>query len=219
MIWRKLFLVVICSCFSSSIAVASSAVFQVEIEVSWSVATHPVEFPPSAHLSDAITATHRADYVMFTDGNTATSGLELLAENGRLSVLQAELDEATRRARVGRTSRIQGIGNLPGRMVGEISADAQFPYLSLVTMIAPSPDWFTGVTGVNLVEDSKWIRQLELPLWAWDAGTDSGLSYTSPDIDTQPKSAIRLVATHHFLQPTGLVRVGTLKIELLRVEP
>jgi hypothetical protein len=68
----------------------------------------------------------------------------------------------------------------------EVSASQQFPLLTLVTMIAPSPDWFVGVSGLPLFENGSWTSQRRVDLDAWDAGTDSGATFTSADVVTTP---------------------------------
>jgi len=186
-----------------------AARYQLELKVAWSSETHPYEFPPGAHFSDLTGASHDSRYVLFADGQTASSGLELLAENGRASILQAELAEANRRARVGAVFTGEGLRTVPGVITAEFDIDADHSLISLATMIAPSPDWFTGVSGINLAKERAWIDRLELPLWAWDAGTDSGRTYAAPDMDTQPRESVRLLATPHFLREDGLRREGT----------
>ncbi len=186
--------------------------YKLELAVTWSAASHPHEFPPGAHFSDLFGVTHDARYVLFADGATASSGLELLAENGRGSILRAEFAEATRRRRVGVVFDGAGIGTVPGPMSASFEATPEHHLVSFVTMIAPSPDWFTGLAGVELMVDGKWIDRLELPLWAWDAGTDSGRSYADPDADTQPRESVRLLTTPHFLDAGGLKKVGTATI-------
>jgi hypothetical protein len=62
-------------------------------------------------------------------------------------------------------------------------------------MIAPSPDWFVGVNGLPLLVNGQWIEQVDFPLYSWDAGSDSGASFTSPDLDTVPKEPIALITT------------------------
>ena len=68
-----------------------------------------------------------------------------------------------------------------------------FPLVTLVTMIAPSPDWFTGVHSLSLLENGQWQTTKEIILNLYDAGTDSGASYSSMDADTQPKEKIRQI--------------------------
>lgn len=49
--------------------------------------------------------------------------------------------------------------------------------MSFVSKIDPSPDWFVGVSGLDLCDDVTWIESKELELYPWDAGTDGGYTY------------------------------------------
>jgi hypothetical protein len=61
-------------------------------------------------------------------------------------------------------------------------------------MIYPSPDWFVGVSGLELcLGNGSWIEQKIINLYPVDAGTDSGPTYISPDQPTIPKEAIRRI--------------------------
>lgn len=51
--------------------------------------------------------------------------------------------------------------------------------MSLAAKLAPSPDWIVGVSALELCNaNCTWTRSATLPLYPYDAGTDSGLSYT-----------------------------------------
>jgi len=186
--------------------------FELRVEITWSAETAPYEFPNDAHLSPLIGVTHNSRYVLFRDGYTATAGLELVAENGRTSVLKAELAEAMRRGRVGAVVDGPKLDDVPGVMVVEFEATPEHPALSFVTMIAPSPDWFTGAVDVALISEGEWIEELEVPLWAWDCGTDGGDTYAARNDDVQPRQSVRLLSGPHFLTPDGLVAVGKARI-------
>jgi hypothetical protein len=188
---------------------ADAARYKLDISVTWSAQMHPLEFPSGAHFSDLIGVTHDARYFLFADGRTASSGLELLAENGRAAILRAEFAEAMRRGRIGSIFDGEGLYALPGTMSATFDIDAGHRLVSFVTMIAPSPDWFTGLSSVDLMAGGAWIDRMELVLWAWDAGTDSGASYNAPDDDTQPRESVRLLAVPAFIDDGGLKRVGT----------
>ena len=57
----------------------------------------------------------------------------------------------------------------------------------VVSMIAPSPDWFVGVHGLLLVDaDGEWVDSLTIELLASDSGTDDGPNFTSPNDDSDP---------------------------------
>jgi hypothetical protein len=191
----------------------AAARYRVRLLFEWSAATHPYEFPIGAHFSDLFGATHDPRYTMFADGTTASSGLELVAENGRGSILMAELAEAKRRKRIGATFTGEGIATVPGEMSAEFTAETLHPLVSFVTMLAPSPDWFTGLGSVDLAPRGVWLDLVEQPLWIWDAGTDSGATFDAEDIDTQPRQSVRLLTSRHALDQTGLLRLGRARIE------
>lgn len=47
-----------------------------------------------------------------------------------------------------------------------------------MSISGPSPDWVVGVSGLDLcLEDCSWKDSLDLDLFPWDSGTDSGISY------------------------------------------
>ena len=68
--------------------------------------------------------------------------------------------------------------------------DDAFPLVTLVSMLAPSPDWFVGVSGLSLRDNGEWISTLVVDLHVYDAGTDSGPTYTSPNQNTVPAEPI-----------------------------
>ncbi len=192
------------------------AAFELTLDITWSAETAPLEFPENAHMSRLIGATHNDRYVLFRDGHTASSGLELVAENGRTSVLKAELAEAERRGRAGGLVEGPNLARVPGEIRARFEARAEHPLVSFVTMIAPSPDWFTGAADVALMTRGRWVEEVVVPLWAWDGGTDGGETYEAANQDTQPRQSVRLLATAHFLGAQGLVAVGSATIR--RVE-
>ena len=57
-------------------------------------------------------------------------------------------------------------------------------------MLAPSPDWFIGIDSLNLLENGKWLNSKTINLKVYDAGSDSGLNFTSADSSTSPKENI-----------------------------
>ncbi|MEP4313281.1 MAG: spondin domain-containing protein [Anderseniella sp.] len=184
--------------------------YKLELDISWSRDTHPHGWPANGgHMSGLIGATHHGRYVMFADGNTASSGVRSVAERGRPRILRAELEEASERKRVEHVFQADGIKQAPGRISATFAVSETHARVSFITMIAPSPDWFTGLACVKLRDDAGWRGKATYVLWAWDAGTDRGQSYASDNDANQPAESIRLVASPHFLDNTGLRQVGT----------
>ena len=196
-----------------------TATFELVVDYTWTTETAPFEFPSGAHFSRLVGATHHSRYVMFRDGHTASSGIELMAENGRGSVLVSELQESMRRGRVGTVFEGPGVSPPPGQVSVQFETTKEHFFVSFTSMVAPSPDWFTGAADVRLVVDDEWIDGVDLVLWAWDAGTDNGTTYRPEprNADAQPQQSVRLVATPHFLSADGLVPVGTARLR--RVNP
>ncbi|MFO1512860.1 MAG: spondin domain-containing protein [Verrucomicrobiota bacterium] len=86
--------------------------------------------------------------------------------------------------------------------------DVTFP-VTLVSMIAPSPDWFVGVDGLSLIADGQWATNKVVTLYGKDAGTDSGASYSSPDQVTVPRGVVTQFAGFPALVNGVIVPFGT----------
>jgi hypothetical protein len=65
-----------------------------------------------------------------------------------------------------------------------------YSLVTLCSMIAPSPDWFVGVDSLNLIEAGQWVTNKTVTLYGFDAGTDSGATYTSADQVTSPRGVV-----------------------------
>lgn len=65
--------------------------------------------------------------------------------------------------------------------------------LSFIVRIVPSPDWFVGVDSVDLCDGDHWKENVSLELFPYDAGTDSGFTFSSPNFETIPQDKITQV--------------------------
>lgn len=61
--------------------------------------------------------------------------------------------------------------------------------------IVPSPDWFIGIDSLNLCDGDHWKENISLDLFPYDAGTDSGFTFSSPDFETIPQDKVIQVTT------------------------
>lgn len=204
---RRIFLL------AASLMVAASTLAQttysVRFDSEWSATTHPQSFPPNPHMSPLIGGTHNASYSMWAPGNTASPGVERMAETGGTLILESEL---TSPVRFGNTNTVisgGGIGTSPGTVLTTFEIAASHPLVSLVSMIAPSPDWFVGVHDLSLIENGEWISELTVDLFAYDAGTDSGVGYTSGNADTNPAQPISALVDGVFEVNSTVPRLGT----------
>lgn len=197
-------LVVLCSANSAQ-AGQSTAIYDIRFDANWTAATHPSAFTLLAHFSPLIGATHNSGYSLWEPGGLATSGVESMAETGSTFGIMAEVQAAALAGTAGQM--VFGNGALGVDSVTAIAiVTDEFPLLSLTTMIAPSPDWFVGVHGVNLLENGIWQDNLVVDLLAYDAGTDSGPNFTGPNQNTNPQEPISLITGGPF---TGTDPLGT----------
>ena len=182
----------------------ASARYRATFQASWSAATHPVDFPESAHFSALVGGTHAARVTFWRDGSLATDGIKDMAERGLTSTLAAEINAAVA---MGTAQRAFTGGNVPvspGVATAEFDVSQSYPLVTLVSMIAPSPDWFVGVSGLALFENGRWIAERRIDLHPWDAGTDGGATFLSPDVALAPRLPIAQIVTAP-LSPAGRV--------------
>lgn len=193
----------------------STATYRVTFDATWSADTHPDDFPPNPHFSGLVGATHGAPASLWTPGELASDGIESMAETGGKALLLAEVDALIEANEAEFALSGGGIGVSPGAVVLEFTVTEAFPHVSLVSMLAPSPDWFVGTDGLDLREDGEWAAERVVPLYVYDSGTDSGATYTAPDADTQPPEPIAQHTDPPFLVDGSVPPVGSFTFTLL----
>ena len=77
----------------------------------------------------------------------------------------------------------------------KIMVQNMYSMVSLISMIAPSPDWFVGVDSYDLCGPNGWEEMMTMNLLPWDAGTDSGRNFTSEDMATNPVDVIKRITS------------------------
>ncbi|MCA8836588.1 MAG: putative Ig domain-containing protein, partial [Proteobacteria bacterium] len=205
------------SCSSGTMAAAPVARYTVRFIAEWSVANNGF-LPGGAHFSSLIGAAHNTDYIMWQPGGIASNGIESMAEFGSTSTLRSEVTNQINSG--GASEIIAGGGNgATGTARDTFDATCAHPLASAVSMVAPSPDWFVGVHGISLLDDSgQWRANAEYPLYVYDAGTDSGPAFTSRDADITPHIPIvRLAGSPSLgLQASlGQDRIGRMVFDLI----
>ncbi|HEV8382394.1 MAG TPA: spondin domain-containing protein [Gemmatimonadales bacterium] len=193
---------------------AGPAEYTVIIKSTWTTRTHPFEYPSGAHFSGMIGASHNAKYSIFAIGRRPTPGLERLSEEGKHSPLDTEIKTAIDQGNALMLFESGGLKNWKDSMVATVRVDPAHPLVSVVNMVAPSPDWFTGASSVNLAENGAWVPRRTLTLPAYDSGGDDGKTYKAPDKDTNPKKPTTRAATRHFMSNGRVKPVATLTFVL-----
>ncbi|MEZ6119017.1 MAG: spondin domain-containing protein [Pirellulaceae bacterium] len=196
----------------SAEAQTTVARYRLTFDATWSSATHPLSFPGNPHFSGLIGGTHSPDVQFWGPNQIATDGIESMAETGGRTALSAEIASAIEAGTAGSILLGGGIGLSPNATALDFYVTDSFPLVTMVSMIAPSPDWFVGVHGLALHDGQNWLEEVAVELQPYDAGTDSGPEYTSSNDDTNPAEPIRRLTTGPF---AGEVPLGTFRFEQL----
>lgn len=172
-------------------------------EVSYSEAQYNVEFtgkwktpefgvPASVHFTTILGMVHNKDTYQWKEGVLASWGVERIAESGNTGPMVAEIDSI-----IGRGKAISYVViNAPaptGSNQTNIYCNSNYSYISFETMLAPTPDWFTGISSFNLYENNRWVTDTTVNLYSYDAGTETGdvFGYNNPE--TVPKGTVHIL--------------------------
>ena len=167
----------------------TEARYRVTFTATWSAATHPRNFPRGPHFSGLVGATH-GDIRIWQSGKAASAGMELMAETGGKSRLLSEIDRLIEGGSAHSRLSGGGLSTSPSTVSLEFTAVSSHPFVTLVSMLAPSPDWFVGVSALPLMEDGAWKARAEVALVVYDAGTDDGAVFTAANADSDPAEPI-----------------------------
>lgn len=200
-------------------------VYEVMMETHWSPRDFPKHYPewrPPAQWSKLIGMSHGRQYVLFRAGEVADAAIKTFAETGRSDLIEqnAQLKEGVLDTFI--TPPIsQGVGDTHS----QVFVDGNHSRISLISKIVPSPDWFVGVDSFELCEDGNWVDNVKIQVDPMDAGTDNGLTFTSPNWPTSPPEKIFRITSlypnhpaHSFYYPTlrHLPRIATFTITKMK---
>ncbi len=165
----------------------------------WDQTAFPTNFPSNPHFSPLVGATHNSQAVIWRPagqgGAETTAGLEVVAETGSTATLIAELTSAKEAdGHIDAIFARSGGAISPGTQTQTIKLSSQFPLVSAVSMIAPSPDWFVGIRDVNLYPNGEWLDEITVDLRLYDSDTDLGQTFTAANQDGGDRN-IQLVTT------------------------
>lgn len=184
----------------------------------WSEDTHPGAFPHAAHFSWVGGGTHNDQLSLWRVGEVASPAMVEMAETGETTLLTQRILQAVQ---AGNAFSVidqkhwicpQGV-DVPacGSSSFEVEINSDFPLVSAVTMLGPSPDWFVGVSGLSLRESDRWIDEIVVGLYPYDGGTRSANEFKLKGPQNEPPEPI----THITIESGQLITdrlLGTLTI-------
>lgn len=193
---KKSFLLLLSiSLFSIYSFAQSEATYSVTFTSNWTQTAHPHSsgnLPGNAHWSKLVGATHNDQVVFVEMGGLATPGVEDIAELGSNIIFFTEVNSAIALNYANSVIDGDDLPTAEGQIIiNDIISIEDFPLLTLLSMIAPSPDWMIAINSVSLLDtNGDWIDEIILNLYPYDAGTDSGVDYTSTNMNTDPQDPI-----------------------------
>lgn len=181
----------------------SVANYDISVITIWNVSNH-TSVPGNAHWSPLAGATHKSTNTVLEFGVTAplTNGIKNIAETGNTTAFSNEINTLITSGEANQFL-IQGFspfaGNNSSSSLNSISVSEDFPLITLVSMVAPSPDWFIAVNSENLRSgnpsvNNGWRDTFTMDVFAYDSGTDSGIDYTSGNSATNPRDPISMIS-------------------------
>ncbi|XP_050672432.1 spondin-2-like isoform X2 [Leptidea sinapis] len=192
----------------------SEARYEVIFNGRWSRMTHPRYYPSRPDdngYSYMVGASHSYDYILWQPGDKASPGLQKLAEEADISVVEREIINAMS-LHNGTRTLIRGKRHYHPDMHAPSHAvfrvDRIHHLFSVLVGMKPSPDWFLGASRFELCTDIGWLEYSEIPLYPWDAGTMDGVSYESPTSMTQPVDTVDRVAVGSFNQESPFYQMN-----------
>ena len=169
-----------------------SARYRLTFDGTWTRTATPGGLPGSAHFSPLIGAVHNDQVSFWRSGRRASRELERVAELGIQDQLAA-LMESSRPHVHAVLERSLSRGGTASATI-EFEATRDHPLVTLVTMIAPSPDWFVGISELSLLDGQKqWLVSREVDLFPYDAGTEEGSGFSLNNPATVPQSTIESI--------------------------
>uniref|UniRef100_A0A8C9VZ28 Spondin-1 n=1 Tax=Scleropages formosus TaxID=113540 RepID=A0A8C9VZ28_SCLFO len=180
----------------------------------WSEKVHPKDYPRRAnHWSAIIGASHSKNYVLWEYGGYSSEGVKQVAELGSPVKMEEEIRQKGDEVLTVIKAKAQWPAwqplNVRAAPSAEFSVDRTRHLMSFLTMLGPSPDWNVGLSAEDLcTKECGWVQKVVQDMIPWDAGTDSGVTYESPNKPTMPQEKIRpLTSLDHpqspFYDPEG----------------
>lgn len=167
-------------------------IYTVRMLGTWNKQVHGPWYPDGAHLSPMVAWSHQDGDFIYELGKTASIGVEIVAETGSPKRIEREIHAVQNEGHI----TDYAIGNLtyaPGEDMVRVRVAPHTPNITVISMIAPSPDWFVAAKNISLFENGSWVERKRYAARIYDAGTDSGLTFTAEDDDTDPKETIRSI--------------------------
>lgn len=78
-----------------------------------------------------------------------------------------------------------------------VETSADFPYLTFMAPMTPSPDWYTGFYNYSVLDQYSltYFDHVKIQTYAWDLGTDGGSTYQQTDLNLNPRFPVQRIVS------------------------
>ena len=204
--WFSGLVLVLSACLGVPLHAQDSARYEMTFQGLWTADDiTDSSLPSSAHFTQVFGAKHNSNTRIWTSGGTASEGVESLAEFGSVGTLRSEINNNSN------TDGIvaAGTSNIgPTQTVSTtFTVKTSHPLVSVLSMIAPTPDWFVGADSVLLYQNGAWRDRVPLDLYPYDAGTEQGVHWSLRGGNVDPHETITSIRNTGLFRDNPLARI------------
>ena len=156
-----------------------------------------VQVPAGAGFGETVVVAHKCDMPFFTVGDSASAGVQALAEGGSTSDFQAEVTAAVAAGNAQASWTIDSPNSPTGNKNGpsSVPVEDEFSCLTILVKINPTSDWFAGVSAYDLRSGGTWptpgnSNNIFIDLFPFDAGTLDGTEFATSTTATSSQGTI-----------------------------
>lgn len=168
---------------SPVIAQCPPAQFGVLVKYCWSL-NNDVAFPSSLNpvFTPLLCASHSSDYVMWQVDDFISDPARQLLQYNNNSALEAQLERSP--AVLDFMAALEPTETTESANVTfQLDPSKNISRISCISKINPSPDWFVGLSNLDLcVNNSYPTESLSIVLNGWDGGIDAATTYEASDL-------------------------------------
>lgn len=172
----------------------SEATYEMKFQGLWTRQSHPKGFPQdhlwSIRFSDIIAVSHNISAHFWKPNQNASEGLINFCEEDISAGLESEIKK---NSGIRTVIKAKGLSypHITGKTFAIFRVDPIHHLLSVVSMIRPTPDWFVGISGLELCESTcSWVKHREVNLWPWDLGIYDDDTFKSKSHKTEEQQPI-----------------------------
>ncbi len=184
--------------------------YKATLMLNWS-GNPQINAPSNPHTGNMFYVVQNGNLSLFQVGQLASKGISITAMFGTVDDLQAE---TRANPNILKTYTSPVLNENQKKQSIMLDLTPSFNSISFVTMISPSPDWFIGIPNMSLMKNGKWIDDITIPLYVYDAGTDKGMEFANvPDYPEKSAKPIEMIRGEPFYSSGNVIPIAFMNLK------